>query len=287
MHRTDARPHSSRLSRVTVASVLVLAVSALGAAPTQSCGGPQTGVGGTSGLGGTGGSPTARCGNGKIEAGEQCDGADLGGESCATHSPHWPAGTLTCSPLCLLNEWDCKASTCGDGIANLNEECDGDDLMGLACETIAASRRITGKLECLPNCRLNRAACTAVPGTRCGNGIIEEGERCDGPMHCAEYSRNYLAPLGEPADRYTDGMVHCEPMCDRGIATACSSRRCGNGVVEPSYGEDCDGSDLGGKSCADYLPYFSSGQLRCNSKCETDRSDCHGCSFGRTGLACR
>lgn len=45
---------------------------------------------------------------------------------------------------------------------------------------------------------------------------------------------------------------------------------CGNGVQE--YGEDCDGSDLGGASCSSRG--FLSGTLACSPACEYDTSGC-------------
>ena len=50
------------------------------------------------------------CGNGVIDAGEQCDGADLGGASCS--SLGFPGGTLSCSAACTYNTSACT-SACG------------------------------------------------------------------------------------------------------------------------------------------------------------------------------
>ena len=131
MQHAKGQTRSSRLPRWTVACVLALALCGLGAAPTQSCGGPGTGGAG----GGSGAPPVPICGNGKRENDEQCDGADLNGQTCATFNPNRPAGQLKCSGHCLLNDWDCMPSSCGnDHIDDLYEECDGSDLMGMTCE---------------------------------------------------------------------------------------------------------------------------------------------------------
>lgn len=46
---------------------------------------------------------------------------------------------------------------------------------------------------------------------------------------------------------------------------------CGNNVVEG--GEDCEGSDLNGKSCSD-IAGFSGGTLACDISCSFDTSNC-------------
>ena len=47
---------------------------------------------------------------------------------------------------------------------------------------------------------------------------------------------------------------------------------CGNGLRE--YGEECDGADLGGRSCEDYG--FSTGSLRCTDACTIETAACEG-----------
>ncbi|MDD5071466.1 MAG: hypothetical protein PHQ42_01890 [Patescibacteria group bacterium] len=46
---------------------------------------------------------------------------------------------------------------------------------------------------------------------------------------------------------------------------------CGNGIRE--YGEQCDGSDLGGETCSSRG--FTSGTLKCDMACDFDTSDCY------------
>ena len=47
---------------------------------------------------------------------------------------------------------------------------------------------------------------------------------------------------------------------------------CGNGAVDP--GEDCDGADLGGKSCPDFG--FDNGDLTCTLECTVETTTCSG-----------
>lgn len=53
---------------------------------------------------------------------------------------------------------------------------------------------------------------------------------------------------------------------------------CGNGVLEP--GEVCDGTDLGGQTCASAVGH-AQGALRCTESCLLDLADCSTCGDGR------
>jgi hypothetical protein len=51
----------------------------------------------------------AACGNGVREGTEACDGADLGGQTCASVTDNFvQTGTLVCAPDCTLDSSDCK-----------------------------------------------------------------------------------------------------------------------------------------------------------------------------------
>ncbi len=54
----------------------------------------------------------ALCGNGVIDEGEQCDGAELGGFSCTDLG--YPSGTLACDvATCTYDASGCSSPTCG------------------------------------------------------------------------------------------------------------------------------------------------------------------------------
>lgn len=91
-------------------------------------GGADTGGAGGSGAspstGGTGGSPT--CGDGMIDVGEACDGAELGDATCEKLG--FTGGNLACSPACELDFSGCDGTDdCTDGVDN-----DGDGLTDCA-----------------------------------------------------------------------------------------------------------------------------------------------------------
>jgi cysteine-rich repeat protein/predicted outer membrane repeat protein len=106
------------------------------------------------------------CGNGVMEAGEGCDGTDLGGETCLTAGDH-EHGQLACAADCTLDTSDCH--TCGDGLIEGPEDCDD-------------ANTETGD-GCDGTCMVERGwACSGEPSvciTVCGDGITAGGEECD------------------------------------------------------------------------------------------------------------
>ncbi|MDI1451801.1 hypothetical protein [Polyangium sp. 6x1] len=84
--------------------------------------GGEGGTGGTGGAGGAGGASSSsssggggnpNCGNGVIDPGEQCDGAEFGGKTCA--SIGLGSGSLLCNPHCGIVASGCvPKELCGD-----------------------------------------------------------------------------------------------------------------------------------------------------------------------------
>ncbi len=108
-------------------------------------------------------------------------------------------------------------------------------------------------------------------GPNCGNGVIDQGEDCDGAalggLNCIS-----LGHLG--------GDLACQTSCTFD-QTDCFDTQpvCGNDILEPT--EECDGPDLGGVSCIDLGEGFSGGNLGCTSLCLYDRADCNICGNGQ------
>ncbi len=69
---------------------------------------------GTGGLGGGGNAPPTTCGNGVVDVGELCDGANLNGESCASATMNAaPMGNLACGPTCNFDTAGCTGGGTG------------------------------------------------------------------------------------------------------------------------------------------------------------------------------
>ncbi len=181
-----------------------------------------------------------KCGNGVIEAGEQCDD----GEDENT------GGYGRCSGTCRLGP------RCGDGIRQANE--------GEACDD---GKNDGSYGECAPGCEL---------GPRCGDGELQDdaGERCDdGENNVASgYGEGICTTQCRPGpycgDRAVD-VAHGEA-CDDGVNDGspgscevdCSGwvplPNCGDGKL--NAGEQCDEGNKNGTA-------NSSCDARCRNRC--------------------
>ncbi len=94
------------------------------------------------------------CGDGSIDAGEQCDGSDLNGSSCT--SLGFTDGALGCRTSCFYDMSACTG-VCGDGSVNAGEHCDGGDLNGSSCTSLGFT---DGALGCRTSCFYDMSACT-------------------------------------------------------------------------------------------------------------------------------
>jgi len=97
------------------------------------------------------------CGNGRMESPEECDGADFDGLTCTSFG--YTGGALACSEGCRIEVSDCTGGgVCGDNAVNaLGEECDGQDLLGLGCQSLGLGDGILG---CDSECRLDTSQCS-------------------------------------------------------------------------------------------------------------------------------
>jgi hypothetical protein len=93
------------------------------------------------------------CGDGQLSQGEECDGASLGGQTCA--SLGFSSGRLACAQ-CHFDTSRC--SFCGNGALNGKEQCDGNELGGKTCEALGYTG---GTLGCTDRCKLTVADCAS------------------------------------------------------------------------------------------------------------------------------
>jgi hypothetical protein len=162
------------------------------------------------------------CGDGNVNPGEQCDGANLGGNSC--QSLNYQSGNLTCTGNCTYNTNGCiPYPVCGNGVREGMEACDGADLGGQTCQGLGYGPG--GSLSCGQACNFNTNNC--VPLAACGNGVVDMGEQCDG----MNLNGQSCASQGYPG-----GNLGCDGACHYNYA---GCWQCGNNIVDPN--EDCDG----------------------------------------------
>ncbi|MGA2448664.1 MAG: DUF4215 domain-containing protein [Polyangiaceae bacterium] len=225
------------------------------------------------------------CGDGIIEAGEQCDdGNSVPGDGCS--------GTCQIEPgyTCPMQGKPCVLTvtlTCGDGKIEGSEECDdGNQTSGDGCSSTC---QVEPGWACpTPGQPCVRISTLDASGPTCGDGIIESGEQCDdgntvsgdGCSSTCQLEPGYYCPAPGQLCKLEcgDGVVESGEQCDLGAqngvtGSGCTSTcnivpgyacplaghpcvklgqptTCGNGVLDP--GEQCDlGSQNGvaGSGC--------------------------------------
>jgi len=185
--------------------------------------------------------PVVGCGNGYVEGGELCDGADLDANSCVTQG--LDGGALSCNATCSGFDLSACTTLCGNGVRAGAESCDGADLDGNTCTTVGLD---FGTLACDGSCQFDTSACT-----QCGDGIREDPEACD----TDDLNGESCVSLG-----LDSGVLQCNFVCGFDLSQCLG---CGNSQIDP--GEICDGFDRGGVTCQDLG--FSSGFLGCSADC--------------------
>ena len=157
------------------------------------------------------------CGDGIISpsAGEQCDDDNT-------------ANADGCNSACQVElGWVCASEpsvctpSCGNGVWNPGESCDGNDLHGGTCASLGFAG---GALSCNPDCTYNTGACQA---SICPNGIKEGAEACDtndfGGQTCASFG-------------FAAGSLACDASCQ--ILTS----GCTNVIYSQSFDGGCPAS---------------------------------------------
>ncbi len=132
----------------------------------------------------------ACCGNGTINTGEDCDGSNLGGATCASELGAGYTGDLSCAACSFVTSACVPPVTCGNGTIDGNEQCDGANLNGKTCESEKGAGW-TGSLTC-DNCAVNTSACVfswgiknlsgacSLSGTGANQTISFTGGNCTG-----------------------------------------------------------------------------------------------------------
>ncbi len=144
------------------------------------------------------------CGNGMIDAGEECDdGNQIDADGC---------------------QHDCRLPICGDGIVDPGEQCDDGN-------TADAD-------GCQGDCQLPVCGDGILdPGEFCDDGNTEDGDGCLG--NCS--SPNCGNGVVDPEEECDDGMANSEEP-DAGCRTDCMLPGCGDGILDT--GELCDDGNL-------------------------------------------
>lgn len=194
---------------------------------------------------GDGCSPTCTveaCGNGLLDAGEQCDDGNVAsGDGCS--GPSSPLG-------------GCRVERCGDGVVNDGEACDSaatPATCNLDCTlTVCGDGKVNASAgeQCDDANAVDTDGCRLCRLTRCGNGVIDPGEACDGAAGAGAFGCSaecFQIACGngrlDPGEECDDGNASDSDHCLSGglDPSTCKVARCGDGHVDALGGaEACD-----------------------------------------------
>jgi len=201
-----------------------------------------------------------KCGNGRIDSGEECDGSGMNGQACPTLD-NFAGGNLSCTKECLFDTSKCyqPLKKCGNGLIDSGEECDGTN-WGSVKDCLFFEEFSGGRLSC-EKCLFNTSACIGTSGGFCGDGTVTVGEQCDSRVKkkCSDF------------DGFTSGNLTCNSAC------AYDTKNCSKpgpicGDSEININESCDGSSWGSITDCTSFSAFNGGTLGCK--------DCHFNTFG-------
>lgn len=219
----------------------------------------------------------AYCGNSVIDQNEQCDGANLGGSSCASLGNNFIGGTLTCMPPrsqseCSFNTGDCKALKVQVLSTSITLSTALDSLTYTQGDTVyitwTANQNMANYLRYIG---LTNADDTSIQLN------IETSEELVG----LSGKHSWEIPSYLPAGRYYvevgaqprgPGSMYAKSQ----VFTVVAKSGCGNGIIDP--GEQCDGKSWGKVySCTDFG--FTGGTLSCypaqsQNQCSFDIRQC-------------
>ncbi len=211
--------------------------------------------------------------------------------------------------MTACDEKSTGSDSCGDGVLDVGEQCDGDAFGNETCITQGYNG---GTLACDDQCRLVLTACEAEG--RCGDGIVqtEYDEECEAGVStesCEELERGTGTAVCDANCRYDysgctassvcgDGTIEdveecegsnlndstcitlgyyggtlgCDDNCYFDITSCAAVGQCGDNTIQSEWSEECDGSNLQNATCAS-LGYYG-GTLACDEDCGYDLSDC-------------
>jgi cysteine-rich repeat protein len=214
------------------------------------------------------------CGNGLIEPGEQCDGANRSITSCSGFD-RFTGGVLSCTSRCLYNTTLCTGTsggTCGDGIIQVGEQCDGNNWTPITgCSNFSFT---SGVLSCSPQCIFNTTLCLLSPPPTCtdsdGMNTTNRGNITISPPPAVLYDScsNGTAPVASctgPTCFLTE--YACNGATPNSTNYTCNS--CGNGICAGN----CSATQ---NSCA--VPGGFLCVNRCTGAAACDNDACNGCS---------
>ena len=205
---------------------------------------------------------TLGCGNGELDAGEECDGALFAAafDTCEEHGA--TGGSISsCNVDCTVDTSTC--SSCDGAALESGELCDGIHTDGHTCLTLGLGFTDGTLGACNSSCDgFDTSACTT-----CGNNVLEAAtETCD----LLDLGGQSCVGLG-----WDGGTLGCAPDCgsfDENGCSNCPAQGCPNG-----------------QACIDGACVCPPGTVPCDNDCvspKTDGQNCGGCTSQGEGIDC-
>jgi len=262
------------------------------------------------------------CGNGSVEGREVCDdGNNVTGDYCATDCRSIIGscgdGTLQASEeecddgsgnsnsLPDACRTDCRQAHCGDGTIDTAEVCDdGNIAAGDDCSSdclVATGPCGDGSVQPTEECDDGPSNSDTTPNAcrtscllpACNDGVADSGEVCDdGSAGADDYcSDDCLTAFscGDSAiqtafEECDDGGANSDTTPDA-CRSDCALPECGDGIVDPSYSEDCD--DVGESAdCDDDCSTASCGDGQLNATADEECDDGNSADGDACSAAC-
>ncbi|MCY1061398.1 hypothetical protein [Nannocystis sp. SCPEA4] len=160
------------------------------------------------------------CGNGVVDAGEECDPEDMTQPTCPGE------GVAVCRDNCTVDVSGCEA--CGNGVVDIDEECDyAADLDNIAiqvpCTELDSPAGITRRYgsgnstQCTSKCEWDRSSCSY-----CQNDKLE-GEDLVGDLY-VDFEQTIM-PVPEVCDHEQADkealVAHCQDACGSNYRVEC------------------------------------------------------------------
>lgn len=153
---------------------------------------------------------SASCGNSVIDDGEDCDGTDLHGATCASTSlGALPGGHLACSSTCSFDLGGCVVQLCGDGVRSGTEECDGNHFDAQSCFYATGATRVYGEPTCRSDCTIDASSCNT--GVDYGlDAGVDAGAAPDGSTVRCPLAADWKVNAAPPPGGIADGLDYTE-----------------------------------------------------------------------------
>jgi hypothetical protein len=131
--------------------------------------------------------------------------------------------------------------SCGDGIVNGDDACDGDDLNGNTCSSQGYT---SGNLSCYNNnCTLNTDSCDGYIGQVCNDSAINGNEVCDCGLD-GECTSDELDGQTCVKRKFSGGNLSCSSNCLNFNVDECYGGSGSNGDYDPNLVTDCELASL-------------------------------------------